>query len=237
MPVFRMHGIDKQYDGSVIVRVDNDGSTRISGMAIGVRAEQVPVVGGICCEAVPAESASQAGSGAWHGTHGFYAQRAQDAAAVPFASVLQGCAEHGNIFGTGEYSGVAADASVHDTCQRVVYLSVEDLPVRLFFGWRDGIVPVSFGDTCPVCVRCIYPFAILVTLAGQIVGMLHAEYIEYVFTGKVTQALAAYCLDDMLQGDEVEATVLEICLWLEVAFASSDILYETIGIGRTVLLF
>ena len=70
-------------------------------------------------------------------------------------------------------------------------------------------MPVSFGDTCPVCICCIYPFAILVTLAGQIVGMLHAEYIKYVFTGKITQTLAAYCLDDMLQGDEVEATVLE----------------------------
>ena len=35
---------DKEYDGSVIVRIDNDGGTRVAGMPIGIRTKQSPLL-------------------------------------------------------------------------------------------------------------------------------------------------------------------------------------------------
>ena len=40
--------------------------------------------------------------------------------------------------------------------------------------------------------------------------MVHTQYIEDVFTGKVTQGLAADGFDNVLQGDEIKTTVLEV---------------------------
>jgi len=134
-----MYGVDKEYDGSVIVRIDNDGGTRVAGMPIGIRTKQISIVGGIGCKIIPTESASQTGGSAWHSTHGFYTQRTQDAASVPFTSVLQGCAEYGNIISTREYSCITADTSVHDTCQRVMNLSAENLSIRLLFSGGNVI--------------------------------------------------------------------------------------------------
>ena len=42
--------------------------------------------------------------------------------------------------------------------------------------------------------------------------MVHTQYIEDVFTGKVTQGLAADGFDNVLQGDEIKTTVLEVRL-------------------------
>ncbi len=94
--VFRMYGVDKEYDGSVIVRIDNDGGTRVAGMPIGIRTKQISIVGGIGCKIIPTESASQTGGSAWHSTHGFYTQRTQDASVLfhspPFCRAAQSMA-------------------------------------------------------------------------------------------------------------------------------------------------
>ena len=53
--------------------------------------------------------------------------------------------------------------------------------------------------------------------------MVHTQYIEDVFTGKVTQGLAADGFDNVLQGDEIKTTVLEVRLGFKVAFTAGDI--------------
>lgn len=42
--VFRMHGVDEQDDGRVVIWVNQDGSTRISCVPEGVRAEEVAMI-------------------------------------------------------------------------------------------------------------------------------------------------------------------------------------------------
>ena len=86
---------------------------------------------------------------------------------------------------TGEYAGVSADASVHDTCQRVVYLAAEHLSVGLLFSRCNEAVVTGL---CPLGqVADIHPVALLVLLAGQVVGVVHAQYVEDVFLGKLAQ--------------------------------------------------
>ena len=80
----------------------------------------------------------------------------------------------------------------------------------------------------------IRPLSVLVAPAGQVVGVIHAQHVEDILAGEVAQAFSAHVFDDMLQGDEVEATVLKVCLRFEIAFTRGDVLHQAGRVRRTV---
>ena len=51
--VFGMHGIDEQDDGSIVVRVYDDGSTGVSGVPVGIRTKIISVIGSVGGEIIP----------------------------------------------------------------------------------------------------------------------------------------------------------------------------------------
>lgn len=230
--VLGMDGVDEQDDAGVRIGVNDDAGAGVARVAVGMGAEEVAVVRGIGREAVPSQRASQRRHGTGHGAHGLYALRAEDAPSVPLAAVLQGGAEQGDVIGTREDTCVAADATVHDAGQGVVHLSAEHLSVGLLFGGghEAGTVLCPLGH-----VVGVHPVAVLVLPAGQVVGVFHAQHVEDVLFGKLAQRLAADGLDDVLQGDEVEAAVLEVGLRAEVARAGGDVFHQSVRIRLAVL--
>ena len=51
--VFGMHGIDEQDDGSIVVRIYDDGSTSVSGVPVGIRTKIISVIGSVGGEIIP----------------------------------------------------------------------------------------------------------------------------------------------------------------------------------------
>ena len=64
--------------------------------------------------------------------------------------------------------------------------------------------------------------------------MPHAQDVKDVLLGEDIKALAGDGLNDSLQRDIIDATVLKICCWLEVAFAMRDIIYQSVAVRRAV---
>ena len=196
------------------------------------------MIGSISTGVVPTEGASELSDIATrYGTHGFHGLRTQDTVAIPFTSVLQSGTKHSNVFCTREYTGITTDTTIHDTSQWVMYLTQQYLVIGLLFSWSDEVMPVAFCHAGPMSIGSIDPVAFLVANGRQIVGMIHTQYIEQVFTGKFTECLSADLFNDILQSNEVQATVTIICLWLETTFASLDVFHQSFRIRRTILFF
>ena len=229
--VFGMHGVDEQDDARVRVRIDDDAGTCIACVAVSVRAEEVAVVRSVGGETVPAQCTTDGGHGAGNSAHGFHTLRTQDAPAIPLATVLEGSAEHGDVFGAGEDTCIAADASVHDAGQRVVYLSAQYLSVGLLFGRSDEASAV-----CPLGQVGVHPVAFFVLPARQVIGVLHVQHVENVFVGEIPERLPADGFHDVLQGDEVQAAVLEVGLRTEIARAGGNVFHQRPGVEDAVFL-
>ena len=227
--VFGMHGVDEQDDARVRVRIDDDAGTCIACVAVSVRAEEVAVVRSVGGETVPAQCTADGGHGAGNSAHGFHTLRTQDAPAIPLATVLEGSAEHGDVFSAGEDTCIAADASIHDAGQRVVYLSAQYLSVGLLFGRSDEGGPFRQ-------FLSIHPVAFFILCARQVIGVLHAQHVENVFVGEIPERLPADGFHDVLQGDEVQAAVLEVGLRTEIARAGGNVFHQRPGVEDAVFL-
>ena len=64
--------------------------------------------------------------------------------------------------------------------------------------------------------------------------MLHTQRIKNMCFCKITQALSTDCFNDMLQGNIVEAAVLEVCSRLKISFATGNVFYEPFRIRSAI---
>ena len=86
-------------------------------------------------------------------------------------------------------------------------------------------------------IGSIDPIALLVAYRRQIVGKVHTQDIEQVLTGKFTECLSAHLLDDVLQSDEVQATINPVGLRFVSTLAGRDVLHHSLRTRRTILFF
>ena len=98
-------------------------------------------------------------------------------------------------------------------------------------------MPVAFHQVCPIGFNCVDPITFLVTYSRQIIGIIHTQHIEQVFTGKFTESLSTNLFDDILQSNEVQTAVATICLRFELTLASLDVFQQSFRTWRTVLFF
>lgn len=96
----------------------------------------------------------------------------------------------------------------------------------LFFGRCNPVHPGTGHRIDPLSVLLLY--------GGQIIRVLHSQYIEDIFFCKVSQALPGNGFDDMLQSDVIKATILKFRLRFKFTFASGNILHQSFGVGRTI---
>ena len=203
-----MNGVCEDNDADIIDRVNHNAGTRVTGMEISFRSQHV--AGRIAQAVVPTQRAAQRQFVFGHGTQQFGRKRSENALAIPRSAVLKHGTEGGNVVCRGEESGIAADTSVHDACKRVVHLATQHLAVLLYLGGRNRS-PVQIAG-----IGSVHPIALVVEPAGL---------------GKVPQALARDILDDILQGNEVQATVLRFCAGLKVTSALRNLIDEGFRIG------
>ena len=149
--------------------------------------------------------------------HGLDSRFAQYTAAVDLATVEQGGAEDSQVFRTGEYAGVARVVEVEQVCQRVVGLSQQNRSVGRYGGGGDQFHDLRLSG----CFRTVC-------------GVFHSQDVEDVTLRVVAQEFAGDVLQDVLQGDKVQAAVFVRGFRFEIARHRADVGHQRIGIGFPV---
>ena len=207
-------------------------------MTIRITTEQNTLIRSICAIIIPTQSTAKFfNRPTWNCTHSLHTLRTQDATTIPFTTILQGSTKNCDIFSTGEYTGIATDTTIHDTCQWIMHLSQKYLTIDLLFSRSNNVMPITFHQFRPMSIGSINPIALLVAYCRQIVGIIHTQYVKQVFTGKLTECLSAHLLDDILQSNEVQTTISPIGLRFVYTLASRNVFHQTFRIRRTILFF